>query len=411
MDSKISPFSALKFRDFRLLWIGLLISRIGSEMQVVAVNWQVYLLTGSALSLGLIGLSRFLPIILFSLLAGIVSDMFDRRKIMLFSQFLMIAVSLVLAVTTFTGNISPLLIYILIAGNSIASAFDTPARQSLTPSLLPQKYFMNGVSLNTIMWQSAIVIGPSIAGFIIAYLGVGSVYIINLLSFIAVIIALIMMKTSGKVEGKTAYFNLSSLVEGLTFVRKTPIIYSTMLLDFFATFFSSATVLLPIFAKDILAVGPQGLGFLYAAPSFGAIIAGVVFTSFGQLKNQGKILLISVLVYGLSTILFGLSKSFYLSLIFLFLVGAGDSVSTIIRNTIRQLTTPNHLRGRMVSINMLFFYGGPQLGEMEAGLAAAMFSAPISVVIGGVGTIFATAILTVLIPQLRKFHSNEISVN
>ncbi len=406
MDSKISPFSALKFRDFRLLWIGLLISRIGSEMQVVAVNWQVYLLTGSALSLGLIGLSRFLPIILFSLLAGIVSDMFDRRKIMLFSQFLMIAVSVVLAVTTFTGNISPFLIYILIAGNSIASAFDTPARQSLTPSLLPQKYFMNGVSLNTIMWQSAIVIGPSIAGFIIAYLGVGSVYIINLLSFIAVIIALIMMKTSGKVEGKTAYFNLSSLVEGLTFVRKTPIIYSTMLLDFFATFFSSATVLLPIFAKDILAVGPQGLGFLYAAPSFGAIIAGVVFTSFGQLKNQGKILLISVLVYGFSTILFGLSKSFYLSLIFLFLVGAGDSVSTIIRNTIRQLKTPDHLRGRMVSINMLFFYGGPQLGEAEAGVAAAMFGAPISVVIGGAGTIFATAILTVLIPKLRSYHSS-----
>ena len=267
MNSKTSPLIALKFRDFRLLWIGLLISRIGSEMQVVAVNWQVYLLTGSALSLGLIGLSRFLPIILFSLLAGITSDIFDRRKIMLLSQFLMIAVSLVLAITTFTGNISPLLIYILIAGNSIASAFDTPATQSLTPSLLPQKYFMNGVSLNTIMWQSAIVIGPSIAGFIIAYLGVGSVYIINLLSFIAVIIALIMMKTSGKVEGKTAYFNLSSLKEGLTFVRKTPIIYSTMLLDFFATFFSSATVLLPIFAKDILAVGPQGLGFLYAAPS------------------------------------------------------------------------------------------------------------------------------------------------
>lgn len=408
MHQKISPFSSLKFRDFRLLWIGLLISRIGSEMQVVAVNWQVYLLTGSALSLGLIGLSRFLPIILFSLLAGIISDMFDRRKIMLFSQLLMIAVSLVLAVTTFTGNISPFLIYILIAGNSIASAFDTPARQSLTPSLLPKKYFMNGVSLNTIMWQSAIVIGPSIAGFIIAYLGVGSVYIINLFSFIAVIIALIMMKTSGRVEGKTAYFNLSSLVEGLRFVMKSPIIYSTMLLDFFATFFSSATVLLPIFAKDILSVGPQGLGFLYAAPSLGAVIAGIVFSSLGRLKNQGKILLISVLIYGLSTILFGISKSFYLSLIFLFLVGAGDCVSTIIRNTIRQLTTPNHLRGRMVSVNMLFFYGGPQLGEAEAGLAAAAFGAPISVVIGGVGTIVATAVLAILIPKLRNYHGHDL---
>src|SRR3989338_11403227 len=252
MNSKISPFSALKFRDFRLLWIGLLISRIGSEMQVVAVNWQIYLLTGSALSLGLIGLSRFLPIVLFSLIGGMVADMANRRVIMLLSQILMIFISLILAITTYSNQVTPLLIYFLIAGNSIASAFDTPARQSLVPSLLPKKYFMNGVSLNTIMWETAIVLGPSMAGFIIAFSGVGMVYIINLFSFIAVIVALIMMKTKGGIEKKTAYFSLTSLKEGLIFVRRTPIIYSTMLLDFFATFFSSATVLLPIFAKDIL---------------------------------------------------------------------------------------------------------------------------------------------------------------
>lgn len=405
--SKISPFAALKFRDFRLLWIGLLISRIGSEMQVVAVNWQVYLMTGSALSLGLIGLSRFLPIIFFSLFGGMAADIFNRRKIMLFSQFLMILVSGVLAFTTYSGHISPLLIYFLIAGNSIASAFDTPARQSLVPSLLPKKYFMNGVSLNTIMWQTAIVLGPSLSGFIIAYSGVTSVYIINFFSFFAVIIALIMMKISGRVEGKTAYFNLSSLKEGLSFVIKTPIIFSTMLLDFFATFFSSATVLLPIFAKDILAVGPQGLGFLYAAPSLGAVIAGIIFSSLGHLKNQGKILLVSVALYGVATILFGLSRSFYLSLFFLALIGAGDVVSTIIRNTMRQLSTPDHLRGRMVSVNMLFFYGGPQLGEAEAGLAAAFLGTPLSVVLGGAGTILATLILSALIPQLRRYSGSK----
>ncbi len=403
----MSPFAALKFRDFRLLWIGLLISRIGSEMQVVAVNWQVYLLTGSALSLGLIGLSRFLPILFFSLFGGIAADIFNRRKIMLFSQFLMIFVSLVLAITTYSGHISPILIYLLIAGNSLASAFDTPARKSLVPSLLPKKYFMNGVSLNTIMWQTAIVLGPSLSGFIIAYSGVTSVYIINFFSFFAVIIALIMMKTSGRVERKTAYFNLSSLKEGLNFVKRTPIIFSTMLLDFFATFFASATVLLPIFAKDILAVGPQGLGFLYAAPSLGAVIAGIIFSSLGRLKNQGKILIFSVMLYGVATILFGLSKSFYLSLFFLALIGAGDVVSSIIRNTIRQLSTPDHLRGRMVSVNMLFFYGGPQLGEAEAGVAAAMLGAPLSVVIGGAGTIFATLVLALLIPQLRKYRGHD----
>lgn len=407
MKPKISPFAALKFRDFRLLWIGLLISRIGSEMQVVAVNWQVYLMTGSAFSLGLIGLSRFLPILFFSLLGGIAADIFDRRKIMLFSQFLMIFVSCVLAFTTYTGHITPVLIYLLIAGNSLASVFDTPARQSFTPSLLPKKYFMNAVTLNTIMWQTAIVLGPSLAGFIIAYLGVTSVYIINFFSFFAVIIALVMMKTSGRVERKTAYFNLASLQEGLSFVKRTPIIFSTMLLDFFATFFASATVLLPIFAKDILMVGPQGLGFLYAAPSLGAVIAGIIFSSLGRLKNQGKILIVSVALYGAATILFGLSKSFYLSLFFLALIGAGDVVSTIIRNTIRQLSTPDHLRGRMVSVNMLFFYGGPQLGEAEAGVAAAMFGAPLSVVIGGAGTILATLILSALIPQLRRYSGSK----
>lgn len=405
--SKISPFAALKFRDFRLLWIGLLISRIGSEMQVVAVNWQVYLMTGSALSLGLIGLSRFLPILFFSLFGGMAADIFNRRKIMLFAQLLMIFVSGVLAFTTYSGHISPWLIYLLIAGNSIASAFDTPARQSLVPSLLPKKYFMNGVSLNTIMWQTAIVLGPSLSGFIIAYLGVTSVYIINFFSFFAVIIALIMMKTSGRVERKTAYFNLASLREGLSFVKRTPIIFSSMLLDFFATFFSSATVLLPIFAKDILAVGPQGLGFLYAAPSLGAVIAGIIFSSLGHLKNQGKILVVSVSLYGVATILFGLSKSFYLSLFFLALIGAGDVVSSIIRNTMRQLSTPDHLRGRMVSVNMLFFYGGPQLGEAEAGLAAAFLGAPLSVVLGGAGTILATLILSALIPQLRRYSDSK----
>ncbi|OGG27413.1 hypothetical protein A2960_06465 [Candidatus Gottesmanbacteria bacterium RIFCSPLOWO2_01_FULL_39_12b] len=403
MRPKNSPFIALKYRDFRLLWLGLLISRIGSEMQVVAVNWQIYLLTGSALSLGLIGLSRFLPIVLFSLIGGMVADMANRRVIMLLSQILMIFISLILAITTYSNQVTPLLIYFLIAGNSIASAFDTPARQSLVPSLLPKKYFMNGVSLNTIMWQTAIVLGPSMAGFIIAFSGVGMVYIINLFSFIAVIVALIMMKTKGGIEKKTAYFSLTSLKEGLIFVRRTPIIYSTMLLDFFATFFSSATVLLPIFAKDILMVGPKGLGLLYAAPAFGAVIAGSIISSFGQIRNQGKILLVSVCLYGISTLLFGISRSFYLSLLFLFLTGVGDVISSIIRNTIRQMSTPDHLRGRMVSINMLFFYGGPQLGETEAGVAAAMFGAPISVVIGGVGTILAASFMALLVPRLRNY--------
>lgn len=407
---KISPFTALQYRDFRLLWIGLLISRVGSEMQVVAMNWHVYLLTGSALSLGLIGLSRFLPVVLFSLPGGIAADRFDRKKIMLVSQVFMIISSLVLTIDTFFGSITPLHIYLLIAASSIASTFDTPARQSVVPYLVPKKHFVNAVSLSTIMWQTAVVLGPSLAGFIIAFYDVGAVYFINTISFLGVIIALVSMSKFTQEISKVTTFSVSSIIEGLNFVRRTPILYSTMLLDFFATFFSSATVLLPIFAKDILAVGPQGLGLLYAAPSLGGILAGFILSSLGHIRNQGKVLIAAVGIYGLATILFGVSRSFYLSLFFLFFTGAGDIISTIIRNTIRQLVTPNYLRGRMVSINMLFFMGGPQLGEVEAGVVAAAFGAPFSVVIGGIGALIATTILSLAIPKLIKYRGDELAV-
>lgn len=410
MKKGVNPFSALKFHDFRIFWLGLLISRIGSEMQVVAVNWHVYLETNSALSLGLIGLSRFIPIILFSLLAGIVCDIYNRRRIMGIAQIVMMIISIIFALTTILGVINPTLIYILIAIQSAASIFDTPARQAITPSLVPKKYFMNAVGLNTIMWQSAIIIGPAIAGFIIAFFGVTAVYLFNTISFFAVFFALYFMKENKKLN-KPANFDLNSLKEGLQFVRKTPIIYSTMLLDFFATFFSSGTVLLPIFAKEILTVGPVGMGLLYASSSMGAVFAGLFVSSLGHLKNQGKILIVSVCIYGLATILFGISRYFYLSLIFLFITGVGDVISTIIRNTIRQLSTPDYLRGRMTSINMIFFMGGPQLGEAEAGIAAAMFGAPASVVLGGVGTIITTILLAYFIPVLRKYKGDEVIVS
>jgi len=399
---------ALRYRDFRLLWLGLLISRIGSEMQVVAVSWHIYLLTGSALSLGIIGLARFIPTIFFSFLGGIAADSIEKKWVMLVAQISMITSSLALAITTLSGNINPLIIYLLIGANSAASAFETPARQSIVPQLVPKKHFINAVSLNTTMWHTAIVLGPSLAGFTIAFLGVGSIYIINTISFLAVILALILMTTKESKGPKDVSFSLSSLVEGVSFVRRKPIIYSTMLLDFFATFFSSATVLLPIFAKDILMVGPAGLGLLYAAPSIGAVAASIVFSSLGHVKNQGKILLGAVIIYGLATILFGISRSIYLSIIFLAITGIGDIVSTIIRNTIRQLITPDYLRGRMVSVNMIFFMGGPQLGEIEAGAVAAFLGTPASVVIGGIGTVMATLLLAYFVPVLRNYQGDEL---
>ena len=219
-----------------------------------------------------------------------------------------------------------------------------------------------------------------------------------------------MMHATGEVARKAtdkAQVSFHSILEGFRFIRTKQIVWSTMLLDFFCTFFASATSLLPIYAKDILRVGPEGLGFLYAAPSIGAVLAATAMAHLGEIRKQGRILLISILFYGLGTLVFGISTSFFLSLFALAIIGAGDSVSMIIRNTIRQLATPDNVRGRMTSIGMIFAIGGPQLGEFESGLLAAAVGGPISVVIGGIGTLIAVSVVAIKVPLLRRFDRHE----
>lgn len=406
-----SPFAALSHRDFRLLWIGVLFSRIGTEMMIVAVNWQIYELTGSALSLGLIGLSRFIPVLFAAPFGGITADRHDRRHVMLGAQIMLVVLAAIMTYITNNNTVTPLSLYILIALQGVVMSFDTPARQSIIPLLVPKKHLMNAVGLNTIMWQSSVLVGPAVGGFIIAVWGAGTVYLLNTISYVAVIIALVLMKRQPQIHAHDATFDLKTIKAGFTFVKNTPLIRSTMLLDFFATFFASATVLLPIFAKDILRVGPAGLGLLYAAPSVGAIVAGLLFTSLKKVPHQGRLVVASICLYGVGTVLFGLSRSFILSLFFLTFIGAGDMISTIIRNTIRQLKTPDTLRGRMVAVNMLFFMGGPQLGEAEAGVLAFLLGAPLSVVCGGALTIFIAILIYQKNPELKKYHGEELAEN
>lgn len=402
MDFK-KTFASLKFRDFRLFWIGSLVSQIGTQMQNVAVNWQIYITTHSALALGMVGLATFLPIVLFSLLGGIAADKFNRKYLLIISQLFQAFFALMFFISSFYGFISPSLIYILLFLNTIALTINAPSRQAVIPVLVPKEYFMNAVSLNTLVRQASTVIGPAIAGFMIEYWGIESVYVFNTISFFVLIATLIPLTIEIHDNADKVTYSFKSIFEGIKFVCSEPMIYSTMLLDFFATFFSSATTLLPIFAHDILNIGARGLGILYASPAIGAVIAGLIVSSMGHIKKQGEIILISVFVYGLATIGFGLSGSFYLSLLFLAIVGASDMVSTIIRNTIRQVLTPDNLRGRMVSINMIFFQGGPQIGETEAGIAAHALGAPASVVVGGIGTIISTALVAFYTPKLKKY--------
>jgi MFS family permease len=404
-------FVALRHRNFRLLWIGLLVSFSGSLMQSAAILWHISLLVPEnrrALALGLVGLVRVIPVVVFSLLSGVAADVFDRRKLMLLTQTMSTALAAALAILTWRGLHAAWPVYAIAAASSAVGAFDLPARQSLIPNLVPREHLPNALTLNTIMFQVAAVAGPALGGIVIGQLGVAWAYALNAASFLVVIAALLMMRNVGGGEAggdrAATKFNLHAAVEGLRFVFRAPLIRSTMLLDFFATFFSSATALLPIFAQDILGVGASGYGWLYAAPAAGAIVTSAVMVKAVDLiDRRGHVLVIAVVGYGLATIAFGLSTSFWLSFACLALTGATDTVSMVFRNLIRQLETPDRLRGRMTGVNMVFFLGGPQLGELEAGMVAQWLGAVVSVVTGGAGCIVATIWIAAKTPALRAY--------
>ncbi len=408
-----SPFAALGHRNFRLLWMGQILSMTGSMMQSAAVLWHVALLAPpehKGIALGLVGLVRVVPIIGFSLLSGVVADVYDRRKVMLVSQSLMAVFAAALAALTGAGLETAWPIYVLTGLSAAAGAFDGPARQSLVPNLVSREHLPNAISLLTIMFQVAAVAGPSAAGVAIATLSVQAVYWMNAVSFLFVIAALLAMRdvrpqeAAGEESRPRGDLSLRSAMEGLRFVFSQPLIRSSMLLDFWATFFSSAMALLPIFAQDILRVGAHGYGWLYAAPSVGALLASAVMVRMVEhIRRRGLVLLWAVTGYGLATVAFGFSRDFRLMFLCLALTGAADTVSMVLRNIIRQMQTPDHLRGRMVGVNMVFFMGGPQLGELEAGLVANWFGAPISVVSGGIGCLLATAWLAARTPALRRY--------
>lgn len=412
MEPKISPFLALKVPIFRNYLFGSFLSEIGNQMQTVAVAWQVYEMTRNPASLGLIGLANFLPIIMFSLIGGLVADKMDRKKLLLLSQGAQAILALSLFAVTFLHLVNPYIIYAILVLVATAQSFSIPARQSVIPHLVPKEIFMNAVSLGTLQFQSATMIGPAIAGFLIGGAGVSVVYLINAISFLFFMGAILTINVSlQKHDSNDVQMSISSIWEGIRFVISTPILYITMILDFLATFFGTATILMPVFAKDVLHVGAQGLGLLYSAPALGGVAAGLLIAAMHhKIIHQGQVIVASVVLYGMATIAFGLSTSLLLSLLCLTMVGFGDMTSTIIRNTIRQLVTPDHLRGRMASVTRIFFQGGPQLGEMEAGFLAKAIGGPASVVVGGAGVVIITLLIALKSKALRNYKGKELAV-
>ena len=416
--------AALRHHDFRLLWAGNFISIMGTQMQLTAINWHIYqLLAGTtltvelfgqtiplnpeALGLGGLGLVRIIPIALFALVGGTLADITNRRTMLIWTNSIAALLALALTVASVTGNDTVWVIYLLTALTSATAAFMGPAMQSLIPNLVPAKELTNAISLNSTVRQIATIAGPALAGVIIATAAIGWVYALNTLSFAAIILALALMHHRGRAAATDTGLNFKAVQEGWHFVRHTRIIWGTMLLDFFATFFSSARTMLPLVAGQVLGVGAAGYGLLSTAEAVGSLLAGVILSLRRDIYRQGLVLLVSVAIYGLATALFGLSTSFALSYILFGLVGAADTVSMVIRQTIRQLMTPDHLRGRMTGINQIFFMGGPQLGELEAGVVAAIFGVPFAIVSGGIATIVMTGWIAWKYPRLRRYTSER----
>ncbi|MDX1933594.1 MAG: MFS transporter [Capsulimonadales bacterium] len=402
-------FPALASPDFRRLWPANIFSAIGGQMQMVALNWQIYELTHDALALGAIGLVRVIPILLFSLLGGSAADHYDRRKLLLMTQGSLTVIALVLGALSLSGGITPTAIYALAALSAAVTAFNNPAYQALIPSLVGRENLQNAVTLGTTGFQVATVIGPALAGIVIGRYGIAWAYLINAVTFLAPLTVLATLRyRPARTEETSPPLNfLESLREGIVFMRSTPILLSTMLLDFIATFFSSASALLPIFARDILHVGAEGFGLLSAAPAVGSSITAVTLALLPPIRETGKTLILAVLLFGFATIGFGLSTTFPAALFFLALTGATDTVSTVIRQTVRQLVTPDRMRGRMIAIGMIFFMGGPQLGELEAGVVARWFGAVASVVSGGILSVLGTLTVAANATELRRFRLAE----
>ncbi len=401
---------ALRHKRYFYYWAGMMVSVVGTRMQLAALFWHIKELTDEPIALGMVGAARILPVIIFSLLGGAFADAINRRRMLFLTQSSMVCLALGLSWLSFTNQIELWHIYLLTALNAVADSFDSPARQALMPNLVSPQDLPNAFSMNSIAWRTGSILGPAVGGWVIAFLGLPFAYFFNAISYLAVILALILMGNvpqESETHRGSKKVSRESIREGLRFTFGQEIILSSMVLDFAATFFSSTETLMPIFAVDILQVGSVAYGWLLSAQSIGAMVAAIVLSQLNEIRRQGRILMVSVVFFGIATVAFGLSRSFALSMAALIVVGASDSVSTVIRNTIRQLRTPDALRGRMTSINMIFFQGGPQLGEVEAGLAAQILGVPLATAAGGIACILSVGAIHRIWPKLTRYNGDE----
>jgi MFS family permease len=394
------PYEAFRFRDYRYFAAGNLASVMGRQMVSVAIGWEVYERTHSAAMLGYVGLVMALPTILFVIPAGQIADRVSRKKILLVTQLLTSASSVGLAAWSFHhASLAWMFTLLFLAGTS--RAFSWAARGAFMANLVPAEMLGNAVTWNSSTFQIGSVVGPALGGILIAKIGFPFVYALDAFFALSFFALLLPIAYRPKHE-PAASQSWGAVFHGIIFVFEKKIVLATITLDLFAVLFGGATALLPMFAHDILNCGAVGLGWLRAAPSIGAVVMGVLIAHLPPMRRAGRAMLLAVAAFGLATILFGLSKSFALSMFALALTGAADNVSVIVRHTLVQLLTPDAMRGRVSAVNNVFIGSSNELGAFESGMTAAWFGPVISVVGGGVITVLVVLGVMQLWPQVLK---------
>jgi MFS family permease len=402
------PFAALRFRDFRLLTTGRFTASLSEMMVSVAIGWELYERTGNAFALGLVGLVQVIPLFALALIAGHVADRFNRRKVLFITQIGLTACGLGLALLSATQRPLPL-VYCVLLMMGVFGAFYSPATSTLLPQTVPPEAFHSAATWSSSAWQLAAVLGPALGGALIGLLNSATlIYVLYALGG-AIFMVLVLLIKGREVKQSREPLTAQSLLAGFRFIRRTPVVMSAITLDMVAVLFGGATALLPVFAKDILQVRPEGLGWMRAAPSIGAVVMVGIIAYLPPFKRAGQTLLWAVAGFGLATIIFGLSTSFILSLAMLFLLGALDNISVVIRSTLLLTRTPDEMRGRVSAVNSVFIGASNELGAFESGMAAALLGPILAVVSGGIGTIIVVLAVARTWPELRRLGKlNEV---
>jgi MFS family permease len=380
----LDAYASFRFRDFRLVLFGNLLASLGLQMLSLAVSWDLYLQTKSALVLGNVGFVQVAPFLLFALPAGHLADRLDRRRIMISTQVLVMIAAALLSVTS-TRSVA--LIYTCLFISATARAFQGPARSAILPHVVPPDLLRNAITWNSSGQELATVTGPALAGFLLALYGSRTVYIAQLLCALLTLACFQFLSLRGTATEGPPVRAGKALMEGVRFVWSDKLILPAISLDLFAVLFGGAIALLPIYAVEILHTGPRGLGWLRAAPSIGAVSMAILTSHSPRFRHAGQTLLWAVAGFGAATVVFGLSRSLWLSLAMLFLTGAFDNISVVLRQSLVQTKTPDRLRGRVLAVQNIFISSSNQLGAVESGWTAAWFGPVISVVGGGVATV------------------------